>query len=57
MRVRIRGWRLSFARLRNGESGADIDALFVDGHRKAQRAAWLFWTLIIMAWLGIVQPF
>ncbi|MCP5139093.1 MAG: hypothetical protein H6979_04495 [Chromatiales bacterium] len=55
--MRIRGWRLSFARLRNGESGADIDALFVDGHRKAQRAAWLFWTLIIMAWLGIVQPF
>lgn len=58
LRVSIRGWRSGFARLRKGESGADIDALFVEGHRKAQRAAWLFWALIItMAWLGITQPF
>jgi hypothetical protein len=58
LRVSIRGWRAGFARLHNGESGADIDALFVAGRRKAQRAAWLFWALIItMAWLGITQPF
>lgn len=58
LRVSIRGWRSGFARMRNGESGSGIDALFVESRRKAQRAAWLFWALIItMAWLGITQPF
>lgn len=58
LRVSIRGWRAGFASLHNGESGPAIDALFVAGRRKAQRAAWLFWALIItMAWLGISQPF
>jgi hypothetical protein len=58
LRMSIRGWRLGFERMRKGQSGPDIDALFVDGRRKAQRGAWLFWSLIItMAWLGITQPF
>ncbi|MEZ5563031.1 MAG: hypothetical protein R3F27_08785 [Gammaproteobacteria bacterium] len=44
--------------MHNGEQGPDIDALFIEGHRQEQRAAWLFRALIItMAWLGITQPF
>lgn len=58
LRVSIRGWRDGFRRLRAGEHGPAVDALFVDGHRKARHAAWLFWALIItMAWLGITKPF
>ncbi|MCC6592408.1 MAG: hypothetical protein IT479_03965 [Xanthomonadales bacterium] len=58
LRVSIRDWREGFIRLRRGEHGAAVDTLFVDAHRRARHAAWLFWTLIItMAWLGITQPF
>lgn len=58
LRVSIRGWRVGFERLRAGESGPDIDALFTDGHRRATYAAFVFWFLIItMAWLGITQAF
>ncbi len=58
LRISIKGWQEGFTRLRAGESGPHIDALFVDGRRRAKYAAWLFWSLIIlMAWLGIRQPF
>lgn len=58
LRISIKSWREGFTRLRAGESGPDIDALFIDGRRRAKYAAWLFWSLIIvMAWLGIRQPF
>ncbi len=58
LRVSIRGWREGFVRLRAGERSAEVDALFVDGHRRARYAAWFFWALIMaMAWLGITQPF
>lgn len=58
LRISIRGWQEGFRRLRAGERSAEVDALFIDGHRRARHAAWLFWTLIItMAWLGITQPF
>jgi len=58
LRVSIRGWREGFRRLRAGERGAAVDALFAGPHRRARHAAWLFWALIItMAWLGITQPF
>ena len=58
LRVSIRGWRLGFIRLRQGESGPDIDALFSDGRRRAKYAAFVFWALIVtMAWLGITQPY
>lgn len=58
LRISIRGWREGFSRLRSGESGPDVDALFIDGRRRAKYAAWLFWSLIIvMAWLGVRQPF
>jgi hypothetical protein len=58
LRISIRGWREGFSRLRDGQSGPDIDALFIDGRRRAKYAAWLFWSLIVvMAWLGIRQPF
>lgn len=58
LRVSIRGWREGFTRLRNGEQGPAVDALFTGAHRRARYAAWLFWLLIItMAWLGIAQPF
>ncbi|MBK6598659.1 MAG: hypothetical protein IPG25_12555 [Proteobacteria bacterium] len=47
-----------FIRLRQGESGPDIDALFSDGRRRAKYAAFVFWALIVtMAWLGITQPY
>ena len=56
LRISIRGWTEGFKRLRAGESGPDIDALFVDGRRRAKYAAFLFWSLIVaMAWLGIRQ--
>lgn len=58
LRISIRGWRAGFARLRNGEQGPAVDALFANAHRRARYAAWLFWLLIItMAWLGVTQPF
>ncbi|MEZ5513885.1 MAG: hypothetical protein R3F58_08455 [Steroidobacteraceae bacterium] len=58
LRTSIRGWRIGFGRLKAGESGPQIDALFVDGRRRAKYAAFVFWSLIIlMAWLGIAQPF
>jgi hypothetical protein len=58
LRISIRSWRDGFSRLHAGESGPEIDAMFIDGRRRAKYAAWLFWSLIIlMAWLGIRQPF
>ena len=58
LRISIRGWRQGFAALRAGQAGPEIDALLVEGRRKARYGAFLFWALIIfMAWLGISQPF
>ena len=58
LRLIIRRWRTGFISLRAGEHGPEIDALFVEGRQRARYAAWLFWMLIIvMAWLGISQPF
>lgn len=57
LRLAIRSWRRGFASLVEGNSGPDIDALFIDGRNKAKYAAFVFWSLIIaMAWLGIRQP-
>ena len=58
LRLAIRSWRQGFASLRAGASGPEIDALFIDGRRRAKYAAFFFWSLIVvMAWLGIRQPF
>ena len=57
LRTIIKAWRAGFTRLAAGEQGPDIDALFVDGRRRARYGAWTFWALIIaMAFLGITQP-
>lgn len=58
LRVAIRGWRHGFRELRAGNSGPDIDALFFEARRRSKYAAFVFWGLIVvMAWLGIAQPF
>ena len=58
LRLSIRAWKRGFSRLRAGEAGPEIDALFVMGRERAKYAAYLFWSLIVvMAWLGITQPF
>lgn len=58
LRISIRGWRDGFRRLRAGEHGAQVDALFTDAYRRARRTAWLYWALIIsVAWLGLTKPF
>ena len=50
-------WRQGFARIRAGEAGPQVEALFADSLRRGNRAAFLFWTLIVtMAWLGINKP-
>lgn len=57
LRTIIRAWRQGFARLAAGEQSPEIDALFIDGRRRARYGAWTFWALIIlMAFLGITQP-
>ena len=57
LRTVIAGWRVGFQRLRAGDQGPDIAAIFDSSLRRSRWVAWLFWALIVtMAWLGINQP-
>lgn len=58
LRIAIRGWREGFQQLRAGNSGPDVEAIFTGARQRSKYAAFVFWTLIVvMAWLGIAQPF
>lgn len=58
LRVAIRGWREGFRQLRSGNSGPAVEAIFSGARQRSKYAAFVFWALIVvMAWLGIAQPF
>ena len=57
LRLTIADWKKGFISLRQGITGPDIDALFINARRRAKYAAFAFWLLVAtMGWIGISQP-